>query len=119
MHTTRYPTLARIALDILPIPGSSVSCEQLFSRAKQVTTDRRSRIAPDLIEALECLQYNWKGNIIDWARLNSRSVEEVDIDLDDFSLILKDEEELYAGDYEELYTEDHEELYADHEDFTN
>ena len=99
MHTTRYPTLARIALDILPIPGSSVSCERLFSRTKQVTTDRRSSIGPDLIEALECLQYNWKGNIIDWARVNSRSIEEVDVD-DDFSLILNDEEELYTGDYE-------------------
>ena len=76
-----------------------MSCEQLFSRTKQVTTDRRSSIGPDLIEALECLQYNWKGNIIDWARVNSRSIEEVDVD-DDFSLILNDEEELYTGDYE-------------------
>lgn len=76
-----------------------MSCERLFSRTKQVTTDRRSSIGPDLIEALECLQYNWKGNIIDWARVNSRSIEEVDVD-DDFSLILNDEEELYTGDYE-------------------
>ena len=76
-----------------------MSCEWLFSRTKQVTTDRRSSIGPDLIEALECLQYNWKGNIIDWARVNSRSIEEVDVD-DDFSLILNDEEELYTGDYE-------------------
>ena len=76
-----------------------MSCERLFSRTKQVTTDRRSSIGPDLIEALECLQYNWKGNIIDWARVNSHSIEEVDVD-DDFSLILNDEEELYTGDYE-------------------
>ena len=76
-----------------------MSCERLFSRTEQVTTDRRSSIGPDLIEALECLQYNWKGNIIDWARVNSRSIEEVDVD-DDFSLILNDEEELYTGDYE-------------------
>ena len=103
MHTTRYLTLARLALDILPIPGSSVSCERLFSHAKQVTTDRRSSIGPDLIEALECLQYNWKGNIIDQARVNSHSVKEVDdVDLDEFSLILKDEGELYTGDYKDL-----------------
>ncbi len=76
LHSTRY----------LAHPQSSVSCEQLFSRTKQVTTDHRSSIGPDLIEALECLQYNWKGNIIDWARVNSHSIEEVDVDFDDFSL---------------------------------
>ena len=64
----------------------------------------------DLIEALECLQYNWKGNIIDWVQVNSHSVEEVDVDLGDFSLMLKDEEELFARDYEELYAEDHEDF---------
>ena len=35
--------------------------------------------------------------------VNSHSVEEVDdVDLDEFSLILKDKGELYTGDYKDL-----------------
>lgn len=52
-------------------------------------------------EVLECLQYNWKGNIADWALVNSHSIEEVDVDFDDFFLILQDKEELYMGDYDD------------------
>ncbi|EKM48247.1 uncharacterized protein PHACADRAFT_70898, partial [Phanerochaete carnosa HHB-10118-sp] len=53
-----YPTLARMALDILGIPASSVSCERLFSRAKLVNTDRRSSLGSDIFEALEALNFH-------------------------------------------------------------
>ena len=39
-HAHLYPTLARIALDVLPSQASSVPCEQLFSGTKQIATDR-------------------------------------------------------------------------------
>nr|VWO96606.1 C2H2-type domain-containing protein [Ganoderma boninense] len=75
-----YPTLARMALDILPIPASSVAVERLFSRAKEVSTDRRSRIGADLFEWLECLSHHWRPTIVDYAKVNSAAVEEVDLD---------------------------------------
>ncbi len=71
-----------MALDILPIPASSVAVERLFSRAKQVSTDRRSRIGADLFEWMECLSHHWRPTIVDYAKVNSSNVEE--IELDDF-----------------------------------
>ena len=56
----RYPTIFALAMDILPIQGSSVPCERVFSSAKETTTDRRSRIQPELMEALQLLKYSIK-----------------------------------------------------------
>lgn len=90
-----YPTLARIALDILPIPASSVGCEQLFSRAAQVATDRRSRLGPEKFEWIECLHYHWKRDLPDFIRNKPEEVEEVDLD---FEYIMVEETELNADD---------------------
>ena len=73
-----------MALDVLPIPASSVAVERLFSCAKQVSTDRRSRIGADLFEWLQCLSHHWRGTIVDYAKVNSSTVEEVL--LDDFEM---------------------------------
>lgn len=69
-----------MALDVLPIPASSVAVERLFSRAKQVSTDRRSRIGADLFEWLQCLSHHWRGTIVDYAKVNSAIIEEVLLD---------------------------------------
>ena len=50
------PDLARFALDMLALPVSSAECERVFSSAKLLITDRRSRLKPDIIEANECLK---------------------------------------------------------------
>ncbi|OJT06528.1 Zinc finger BED domain-containing protein RICESLEEPER 2 [Trametes pubescens] len=89
-HRHVYPTLARMALDILPIPASSVAVERLFSRAREVSTDRRSRLGPDLFEWLECLHHFWRSQIVDFARINSEQVE--DVDLMEFSAFYEVEE---------------------------
>jgi hypothetical protein len=47
---------AYINLDILP--GTSVTCERLFSLAKHVLTDTRKRTSPSLFEALMLLKVN-------------------------------------------------------------
>ena len=69
-----------MALDVLPIPVSSVAVKRLFSRAKQVGTDRCSRIGADLFEWLECLSHHWRPTIVDYAKANSAVVEEVLLD---------------------------------------
>jgi hypothetical protein len=52
--------LARMALDVLAVPPMSDDCERLFSSAKLLLTDRRSRLQMDIIEASECLRA-WYG----------------------------------------------------------
>ena len=47
-------------MDILPIQGTSVSCEQIFSSAKETLTDRRSSMGPQLMEALQILKFGLK-----------------------------------------------------------
>lgn len=50
-----------MAQDILPIQGSSVPCERVFSSAKETTTPRRNRLAPDTMEACQMLKYHIKA----------------------------------------------------------
>ncbi|OBS15714.1 hypothetical protein FPOA_13497 [Fusarium poae] len=52
--------LARMALDVLALPPMSDECERLFSSAKLLLTDHRSRLRMDVIEASECLRA-WYG----------------------------------------------------------
>ena len=47
-------------MDILPIQGSSVPCEQVFSSAKETMTGHSSHIQPELMEALQLLKYSVK-----------------------------------------------------------
>lgn len=55
-----YPSLSKMAVDILSIPAMSAEPERLFSGAKITITDRRNRLGSDVIEALECLK-SWSG----------------------------------------------------------
>ncbi|EIW73844.1 hypothetical protein CONPUDRAFT_27963, partial [Coniophora puteana RWD-64-598 SS2] len=61
-----YPTLSRIALDILPIQASSVPCERLFSAAKEIATDKRARLSLVRFEQLQMLKHAWKPEVIDF-----------------------------------------------------
>ncbi|KAK4345246.1 hypothetical protein RND71_035422 [Anisodus tanguticus] len=53
-----YPTLQKIAKDILAIPVSSVASESAFSMGGRVISSHRSRLHSKTVEALMCLQ-NW------------------------------------------------------------
>jgi hAT family C-terminal dimerisation region len=44
-------------MDLLPIQASSVPCERVFSSSKQTTTDRRSKLGPKMMEALQLLKF--------------------------------------------------------------
>lgn len=47
-------------MDIIPIQGSAVPCERVFSSAKETMTPRRNRIKPELMEALQVLKFSVK-----------------------------------------------------------
>ncbi len=49
-----------MAMDILPIQGTSVPCEHIFSSGKETATARRNWIAADLMEALQMMKYAFK-----------------------------------------------------------
>jgi uncharacterized Zn finger protein len=95
-----YPTLARIALDILPCQASSVPCERAFSSSKLTATDRRARLKAEVFEELQMLKAAWRTDVVDLSQINSDVVEEV---LDD--------------EFEDMRLEDEELMRWDHEDF--
>ncbi|KAK9992708.1 hypothetical protein SO802_027693 [Lithocarpus litseifolius] len=55
---SKYPTLQRIARDILAIPMTTVASESAFSTSGRLLSPHRSRLHHDTLEALMCGQ-NW------------------------------------------------------------
>ncbi|XP_044427106.1 zinc finger BED domain-containing protein RICESLEEPER 2 [Triticum aestivum] len=53
---SRFPTLQKLARDILPIPITSVASECAFSTSGRVLSAHRSRLTPNVAEALMCMQ---------------------------------------------------------------
>lgn len=59
-----YPSLSKMALDILSIPAMSAEPERLFSSAKLTLSETRNRLGIELIQAFECLK-SW-NKLQDW-----------------------------------------------------
>mgnify|MGYP003702351897 CR=1 FL=1 len=51
-----YPTLARLARDILAIPGSAVSAESAFDETDERVSLFNRKLSPEIVEALICTQ---------------------------------------------------------------
>jgi hypothetical protein len=85
-----YPTLSRIALDVLPSQASSVPCERAFSSAKLTGSDRRSRMKAEIFEILQILKAKWRGNLI-----NLEELEELEVvhDSEFIGFLLADQEQ--------------------------
>ncbi|CAO2147204.1 unnamed protein product [Urochloa humidicola] len=52
----KFPTLQRIARDVMAIPVTSVASESVFSTGGRIISPHRSRLAPKMIEALMSMQ---------------------------------------------------------------
>ena len=73
-NEVKYLTLQALARDLLAIPISTVASESAFSTSGRVISSHRSRLNPNMIEALMCTQSwisNGKiGNIIYFITIN-------------------------------------------------
>jgi hypothetical protein len=96
-HAKLYPTLARIALDILPSQASSVPCERVFSGSKLTATDRRARLKAEIFEQLQVLKGVLRSQVVDFAELSSREMVMV---MDEFEDIFLADEEVKEWDGE-------------------
>jgi hypothetical protein len=52
----KYPTLRKIARDIMTIHVTTVASESVFSTGGRVISPHRSRFAPKIVEGLMCIQ---------------------------------------------------------------
>lgn len=73
MAGTRYPTLRKIAHDILAIPVSTVASESAFNTSWWILSEHRSRLTPEILEALMCSQDWIRNNYKDGAEVNQPS----------------------------------------------
>ncbi|KIM34891.1 hypothetical protein M413DRAFT_79948 [Hebeloma cylindrosporum] len=89
-----YPTLARIALDVLPSQASSVPCERVFSGSKQIATDRRACLGSTVFEELVIMGSAWGPDLYDMAAWSTLQVEE--IDSFDFEAMLVEDNDFLA-----------------------
>ena len=64
-------------------------CERLFSGSKQVATDRRASLGPQVFEELVIMKSVWGPGLCDMAAWNAMQTEEVNIF--DFELMLADD----------------------------
>lgn len=56
MHSSKYPTLARMACDVLAVPASTVPSQFTFSTSGRIINDYMTRLSGNTIEALICFQ---------------------------------------------------------------
>lgn len=84
-HKVVYPTLARMARDFLAIPGSSSASERQFSSARQIGTDTRNRLSPDMFQAVQTLKGGYKSGIISAQLEASALAEELQCSIDDLT----------------------------------
>ncbi|CAN1336549.1 Zinc finger BED domain-containing protein RICESLEEPER 2, partial [Linum perenne] len=83
-NSTKYPTLALIARDILAIPVSTVASESAFSAGGRLISTQRSRLHIKTVETLMCTQ-SWLLNHIqkeDLSTLPCDTTSTVNVDED-------------------------------------
>lgn len=54
LNSSSFPILSNMAKDFLAMPATSVSCEQMFSKAGDIITKKRNNISPTIIEKIMC-----------------------------------------------------------------
>ena len=78
-NSSRYPVWASLARDYLPIMASSVSSERAFSSAGITISKRRTRLKPDIVEALQFLKCLYRHDLIFREEPSTSSEPEVEV----------------------------------------
>ncbi|KAF5353140.1 hypothetical protein D9758_008770 [Tetrapyrgos nigripes] len=63
-----FPSLFRLALDVLPAQASAVPCERVFSSSKETDTDKRFRMSTVLMEVLQILKHLYSDDRLDFCK---------------------------------------------------
>jgi hypothetical protein len=103
-HVKIYLTLARIALDVLPVQASAIPCEYLFFAAKLIVTDCHAHLSPAIFEELQILKFAWHDKLINWAVLNAEEVEDIE---EIFVCFLVEDDEMREWEQGEIDSWDH------------
>ncbi|KAE9393279.1 hypothetical protein BT96DRAFT_743621, partial [Gymnopus androsaceus JB14] len=61
-----YPTIAHIALNILPVVATSVPSEHLFSSSRHTADDQCSHLGAEHFEQAQIMKWHWKVDAIDF-----------------------------------------------------
>ena len=61
LREAEFPSLRRMAIDILSIPSMAASNERIFSHCKDTMSFKRCNMDPYLLEAIECLR-SWNNS---------------------------------------------------------
>ena len=69
-HRSALPTMYKIGSQVLAVPPSTVAVEQAFSQGGHILNEKRSRLAPESLEAQVC--------ICDWKKAEIRNQVNID-----------------------------------------
>jgi len=61
-----YPTLLRLAMDVLPAQVTAVPCKRVFSSSKETCTQHRSQLGPTTMEMLQILKHLYQQDRLDF-----------------------------------------------------
>jgi hypothetical protein len=67
-----YPCLSKLALDVLSIPASSCECERMFSELGDLLEPCQRGIQPQLLAAIQCVQW-WRTAGLGDGKLNNKN----------------------------------------------
>jgi hypothetical protein len=74
-----FPLAFRVAMAVLAIQASAVSCEHLFSSAAHTDTEDHNRMSPDLLQALQVLKFTYRQQRGEVLLVEGLVFEEMDI----------------------------------------
>ena len=63
-------------MDLIPIQGTSVPCEQVFSASKETARARRNRLGPKIMEATQILKFQARQELNFTEGLKEKEEEE-------------------------------------------